>query len=135
MVQAKDTRQISYIQAINESLRYELESDPNVIIMGEDIAGGGEREDFQDAWGGPMRLTNGLVGQFGRARIRDTPISVRRVLGAGVGGAASGCRPVVALMYVRFYGVWADQITYKDATLHFMFGGQAKAPQPIMTGL
>ena len=56
MTQTEATRQISYIQAINEALRQELERDPTVIVMGEDIAGGGEREDFQDAWGGPMRL-------------------------------------------------------------------------------
>jgi pyruvate dehydrogenase E1 component beta subunit len=135
MVQAKDTRQISYIQAINESLRYELESDPNVIIMGEDIAGGGEREDFQDAWGGPMRLTKGLVGQFGRERIRDTPISETGFMGAGVGAAASGLRPVVDLMYVSFYGVCADQITNNAAKMHFMFGGKVKVPLTIMTGI
>ncbi|MEC8890592.1 MAG: alpha-ketoacid dehydrogenase subunit beta, partial [Chloroflexota bacterium] len=75
MAQAEATRQISYIQAINEALRQELDRDPTVIVMGEDIAGGGEREDFQDAWGGPMRLTKGLVNEFGRTRIRDTPIS------------------------------------------------------------
>ena len=135
MVQAKDTRQISYIQAINESLRYELESDPNVIIMGEDIAGGGEREDFQDAWGGPMRLTKGLVGQFGRERIRDTPISETGFMGAGVGAAATGLRPEVDLMYVSFYGVCADQITNNAAKMHFMFGGKVKVPLTIMTGI
>ena len=75
MTQAEATRQISFIQAINEALRQELQRDPSVIVMGEDIAGGGEREDFQDAWGGPMRLTKGLVNEFGRNRIRDTPIS------------------------------------------------------------
>ena len=135
MVQAKDTRQISYIQAINEALRYELEADPNVIIMGEDIAGGGEREDFQDAWGGPMRLTKGLVGQFGRERIRDTPISEAGFMGAGVGAAASGLRPVVDLMYVSFYGVCADQITNNAAKMHYMFGGKVKVPLTIMTGI
>ena len=135
MVQAKDTRQISYIQAINESLRYELETDSNVIILGEDIAGGGEREDFQDAWGGPMRLTKGLVGQFGRERIRDTPISETGFMGAGVGAAASGLRPVVDLMYVSFFGVCADQITNNAAKMHFMFGGKVKVPLTIMTGI
>ena len=57
MTQAQSVRQISFIQAINEALRQEMNRDPDVIVMGEDIAGGGEREDFQDAWGGPMRLT------------------------------------------------------------------------------
>ena len=89
MVQT-ELRQISYIQAVNEALRHELERDPTVIVMGEDIAGGGERDDFQDAWGGPMRLTKGLVNDFGRKRIRDTPISEAGFVGAGVGAAASG---------------------------------------------
>ena len=81
-----------------------MDRDENVIIMGEDIAGGGDRDDKQDAWGGAMRLTKGLVGQFGRGRIRDTPISEAGFIGAGVGAAASGLRPVVDLMYVGFYG-------------------------------
>ncbi len=122
MTQAEATRQISFIQAINEALRQELERDPSVIVMGEDIAGGGEREDFQDAWGGPMRLTKGLVNEFGRNRIRDTPISEAGFVGAGVGAAASGLRPVVDLMYVSFYGVCADQITNNAAKMHYMFG-------------
>ena len=103
MVQEEKVRSVSYIQAINESLRHELERDPTVIIMGEDIAGGGEREDFEDAWGGPMRLTKGLVGDFGRERIRDTPISEAGFVGAGVGAAASCWWRVVHHMYVSFY--------------------------------
>ena len=87
---AEAVRQVSYIQAINEAIRQEMERDENVIVMGEDIAGGGDREDKQDAWGGPMRLTKGLVGQFGRGRVRDTPISEAGFVGAGVGAAASG---------------------------------------------
>ena len=59
-------RKISYIQAINESLKYEMHNDENVIIMGEDVAGGGDRDEKLDAWGGPMRLTKGLVKEFGR---------------------------------------------------------------------
>ncbi|SVA74815.1 uncharacterized protein METZ01_LOCUS127669, partial [marine metagenome] len=135
MAQAEATRQISYIQAINEALRQELERDPTVIVMGEDIAGGGEREDFQDAWGGPMRLTKGLVNEFGRTRIRDTPISEAGFVGAGVGAAASGLRPVVDLMYVSFYGVCADQITNNAAKMHYMFGGKVTVPLTIMTGI
>ena len=103
MVQTQ-IRRLSYIQAVNEALRQELERDENVIIMGEDIAGGGERDQFQDAWGGPMRLTKGLVGDFGRNRVRDTPIAESGFIGAGVGAAATGLRPVVDLMYVGFLG-------------------------------
>jgi len=135
MVQSQKVRQISFIQAVNEALRQELLRDPSVIVMGEDIAGGGERDDFQDAWGGPMRLTKGLVNEFGRDRIRDTPISEAGFVGAGVGAAASGLRPVVDLMYVSFFGVCADQITNNAAKMHYMFGGKVNVPLTIMTGI
>ena len=75
-----------------------------------------------------MRLTKGLVGQFGRGRVRDTPISEAGFIGAGVGAAASGLRPVVDLMYVGFYGVCADQITNNAAKMHYMFGGKVTLP-------
>ena len=127
-------RRVSYIQAVNEAIGQAMERDPSVIVMGEDIAGGGDREDKQDAWGGPMRLTKGLVGRFGRERVRDTPISEAGFIGAGVGAAASGLRPVVDLMYVGFYGVCADQITNNAAKIHYMFGGKVTIPLTIMTG-
>ncbi|MAP39056.1 MAG: alpha-ketoacid dehydrogenase subunit beta [Dehalococcoidia bacterium] len=135
MAQAQAVRQLSYIQAVNEAIRQEMERDETVIVMGEDIAGGGDREDKQDAWGGPMRLTKGLVGDFGRQRIRDTPISEAGFVGAGVGAAASGLRPVVDLMYVSFFGVCADQITNNAAKIHYMFGGKVNVPLTIMTGI
>jgi len=135
MVQAQAVRQLTYIQAVNEALRQEMERDPAVIIMGEDIAGGAGRPDKQDAWGGPMRLTKGLIGQFGPERIRDTPISEAGFVGAGVGAAATGLRPVVDLMYVGFFGVCADQITNNAAKIHYMFGGKVKVPLTIMTGM
>ena len=103
--------------------------------MGEDIGGGGEREDFQDAWGGPMRLTKGLVNDFGRDRIRDTPISETGFMGAGVGAADTGLRPVIDLMYVSFFGVCADQITNNAAKMHYMFGGKVTVPMTIMTAI
>ena len=134
MVQAQGVRQLSYIQAVNEALRLEMRRDPTVIIMGEDIAGGGERDDFQDAWGGPMRLTKGLVGEFGRNRVRDTPISEAGFMGAGVGAAATGLRPVVDLLYVGFLGVCGDQILNNAAKIHYMFGGKVNVPLTIMTG-
>ena len=126
---AQAVRNISYIQAINEALRQEMERDENVIIMGEDIAGGGDRDDKQDAWGGPMRLTKGLVGQFGRGRIRDTPISEAGFIGAGVGAAASGLRPVVDLMYVGFYGVLRrpDHQQRREDPLHVRRQGERAA--------
>ena len=131
------TRKLSYIQAVNEALRQEMERDPAVFIMGEDIAGGAGREDqgIIDSWGGPMRLTKGLIKQFGKERVRDTPISEAGFIGAGVGAAATGLRPVVELMYVSFFGVCSDQITNNAAKMHYMFGGKIKLPLTIMTGM
>ena len=135
MITASRTRRLSYIQAVNEALRQEMERDPSVIIMGEDIAGGAGRPDKEDAWGGPMRLTKGLIGQFGSARVRDTPISEAGFVGAGVGAAATGLRPVVDLMFVGFFGVCADQIVNNAAKIHYMFGGKVRVPLTIMTGI
>ena len=135
MVQALEVRQLTYIQAVNEALRQEMERDENVIVMGEDISGGGERPGKEDAWGGPMRLTKGLIGQFGARRVRDTPISEAGFMGAGVGAAASGLRPVVDLMYISFMGVCADQILNNAAKIHYMFGGKVRIPLTIITGI
>ena len=135
MTTASQTRRLSYIQAVNEALRQEMERDQSIIIMGEDIAGGAGRPDKEDAWGGPMRLTKGLIGQFGATRVRDTPISEAGFVGAGVGAAATGLRPVVDLMFVGFFGVCADQIVNNAAKIHYMFGGKVRVPLTIMTGI
>ena len=137
MVQAQERaiRQLTSVQAVNEALRQEMERDPTVFIMGEDIAGGAGREEKEDAWGGPFRLTKGLIGQFGPDRIRDTPISEAAFAGAGVGAAASGMRPVVDLMFVGFLGVCGDQLFNNAAKMHYMFGGKVKLPLTIMTAI
>ncbi len=137
MVTETATRNLSYIQAINEALRQEMRRDPAVIVMGEDVAGGAGREDqgIIDSWGGPMRLTKGLITEFGADRVRDTPISEAGFIGAGVGAAATGLRPVVELMYVSFFGVCADQITNNAAKMRYMFGGKITLPLTIMTGM
>ena len=135
MTQAPATRQLTFTQAVNEALRQEMERDPAVIIMGEDIAGAAGRPDMEDAWGGPFRLTKGLIGQFGPQRIRDTPISEAGFVGAGVGAAATGLRPVVDLMFVGFFGVCGDQITNNAAKMHYMFGGKVNIPLTIMTSI
>lgn len=81
-----------------------------------------------------MRLTKGLIAEFGPERVRDTPISETGFMGAGVGAAATGLRPVVDLMYVGFFGVCADQIINNAAKIHYMFGGKVNIPLTIMTG-
>ncbi len=126
---------MTYIKAVNECFRQEMERDPSVIFMGEDIAGGAGRPEKQDAWGGPMRFTKGLIGQFGPERIRDTPISEAGFIGAGVGAAATGLRPVVDLMYVGFWGVCADQIIDNAAKMRYMFGGKINIPLTVMTSM
>ncbi len=135
MVQAEATRQISFIQAINEAIAQEMRRDPKVIVMGEDAAGAPGREGKEDAWGGAMRLTKGLFPEFGAARVRDTPISEAGFIGAGVGAAATGLRPVVELMYAGFFGVCADQIFNNAAKMHYMFGGKVDVPLTIFTAV
>lgn len=130
-----EIRRISFIQGINEALQQEMRRDESVFIMGEDVAGGAGRPEKKDAWGGPMKLTKGLIDEFGPDRVRDTPISEAGFLGAGVGAAATGLRPVVDLMYVGFFGVCADQITNNASKIHYMFGGRVNVPLTIMTAI
>jgi len=120
-------------QAINEALRQEMERDPRVIIMGEDIAGGLGSPGEQDAWGGPLGVTKGLMPKFGRERVLDTPISESAFIGAAVGAAAMGLRPVAELMFVDFFGVCFDQIYNQAAKFKYMFGGKAVTPLVIRT--
>src|SRR5882724_10865887 len=123
----------TYRQAINEALRQEMERDPRVILMGEDVAGGLGAPGEQDAWGGPLGVTKGLMPKFGRDRVLDTPISESAFVGAAVGAAATGLRPVAELMFVDFFGVCFDQIFNQGGKLRYMFGGKAKVPMVVRT--
>src|SRR5215216_7981862 len=129
------TRQLTYKDAINEALRVAMREDPTVILMGEDVAGGANVDHLidEDAWGGPMGVTKGLVQEFGRNRILDTPITEAGFIGAAVGAAATGLRPVADLMFVDFFGCCMDQIFDQGAKLRYMFGGKAKCPVVIRT--
>lgn len=128
-------RTLSYREAINEALRLEMRRDPTVIIMGEDVTGAPHSEDEShlDAWGGVLGVTKGLVHEFGRQRVRDTPITESGFVGAGVGAAATGLRPVVELMFIGFMGVCLDQIVNQAAKMRYMFGGKARIPLVIRT--
>ncbi len=128
-------RQLSYREAINEALRLEMRRDPTVVLMGEDVTGASQSSDpaHLDAWGGVLGVTQGLVHEFGRTRVRDTPITESAFVGAGVGAAATGLRPVVELMFIGFMGVCLDQITNQAAKMRYMFGGKAKIPLVIRT--
>ncbi len=120
-------------QASNEAIRQEMERDPRVILMGEDVAGGAGAPGEQDAWGGPMGVTKGLMPKFGRDRVLDTPISESAFIGAAIGAAATGLRPIADLMFVDFMGVCFDQIFNQAAKFRYMFGGKAVTPVVIRT--
>ncbi len=123
----------SYRQAINEALASEMRRDERVVIIGEDVAGGAGAPGEQDAWGGPMGVTKGLLPEFGTSRVLDTPITESAFIGAAVGAAATGLRPVAELMFVDFMGVCFDQIFNQAAKFRYMFGGKAVTPLVIRT--
>ena len=135
MVAETATRTMTYQQAIHEALQIAMREDPTVVLLGEDIAGGAMVDHLvnDDAWGGPMGVTKGLVQEFGRNRVLDTPITEAGFIGAAVGAAATGLRPVAELMFVDFFGCCMDQIFDQGAKLRYMFGGKAKCPVTIRT--
>jgi acetoin:2,6-dichlorophenolindophenol oxidoreductase subunit beta len=135
MVAETATRTMTYQQAIQEALQIAMREDPTVVLLGEDIAGGAMVDHLvnDDAWGGPMGVTKGLVQEFGRNRVLDTPITEAGFIGAAVGAAATGLRPVAELMFVDFFGCCMDQIFDQGAKLRYMFGGKAKCPVTIRT--
>ncbi len=135
MITAAPTRTLTYLQAVNEALRVAMREDPTTVLMGEDVAGGANVDHLinEDAWGGPMGVTKGLVQEFGRNRILDTPITEAGFIGAAVGAAATGLRPIAELMFVDFFGCCMDQIFDQGAKLRYMFGGKARCPVTIRT--
>ena len=124
-------RILSMKDAINEALDLEMRRDPTVIIMGEDIAGGAGAQGEEDAWGGVLGVTKGLIGKYGAKRVMDTPLSESAYIGAAVGAAACGLRPVAELMFLDFMGVCFDQIFNQAAKFRYMFGGKAETPVVI----
>ena len=124
-------RKITFQQAVTEALTQEMERDERVIIMGEDVAGGAGAPGEQDAWGGVLGVTKGLYGKFGPNRVLDTPITESAFIGAAIGAATAGLRPVAELMFVDFMGVCFDQIYNQAAKFRYMFGGRAETPVVI----
>lgn len=123
-------RKLSYKMAINEALDLEMTRDPKVILMGEDIVGGAGAPGEDDAWGGVLGVTKGLYAKHG-ARVMDTPLSESAYIGAAIGAAACGMRPVAELMFIDFIGCCFDEIFNQAAKFRYMFGGKAKTPVVI----
>lgn len=123
----------TFRQALNEALFQEMKKDENVVVIGEDVAGGAGANGEQDAWGGPMGITKGLMPEYGRERVIDTPITESAIIGTAAGAALTGLRPVAELMFVDFMGVCFDQIFNQAAKFRYMFGGEAVTPLTIRT--
>jgi acetoin:2,6-dichlorophenolindophenol oxidoreductase subunit beta len=119
------TRKLTAAKAIAEAIATEMESDPSVFALGEDIG----------KYGGIWGQTTGLLDRFGPDRILDTPISETAFIGAAVGAAVEGLRPIVELMFVDFFGVCMDQIYNHMAKIHFLSGGNVRVPLVLMTAV
>ena len=117
------TRELTYVKAFNEGMRQMMASDPDVFLIGEDVAG----------YGGVFHMFDGLLAEFGERRVKDTPIAEQAIIGLGVGAAARGLRPVCDLMFMDFIGVAMDQIFNQAAKMKYMFGGAVSVPLTITT--
>ena len=115
--------EIRYVKAIAEALAEEMTRDERVIVLGEDVG----------APGGTFGATKGLYQQFGKERVRDTPISETAIVGAAIGAAANGLRPVVEVMFMDFIGTCWDQVVNQMAKMRYMFGGQVRLPLVLRT--
>ena len=129
-------RTLSLVEAVGEAMRQAMEADPAVIVMGEDVVGGAGRGDGKEnTMGGSFGATKSLFPLFGANRVRDTPISEAGFVGAGVGAAAAGLRPVVDAMWADFTGLAFDQIYNQAGKMSYMFGGQARLPLTIRVAM
>ena len=114
-------REITFREALNESLRYNMANDPTVFCWGEDIG----------ILGGAFGVTAGLINEFGPDRVIDTPLSEIAISGAAIGAALGGLRPVAEIMYIDFTPGCMDMIINQMAKIHYMFGGQVKVPMVL----
>ena len=116
-------RELAYVKAFNEGMHQIMAEDPDVFLIGEDVAG----------YGGVFHMFDGLLDAFGERRVKDTPIAEQGIIGLGVGAAAVGLRPVCDLMFMDFIGVAMDQIFNQAAKMKYMFGGHVSVPLTITT--
>ena len=122
---SQSEREITYAEAIREALFEEMRRDPQVFIIGEDVAEAGT----------PFKVLSGLVEEFGKDRVIDSPISEPGFSGVGIGAAMTGMRPVVDIMFGDFIGLAMDQIANQAAKVHYMSGGKMKVPIVFRTTL
>jgi len=122
---ATAARTLTMAQAVAEAIGQEMERDPNVFVMGEDVG----------IYGGIFGATAGLLKRFGPERVMDTPISESAFIGAAIGAAAEGMRPIAELMFVDFFGVCMDQIYNHLAKNTYMSGGNVRLPVVVMTAI
>ncbi len=115
--------ELSYREALNTALKEEMDRDPEIMILGEEVA----------FYQGTYKVTRGLYAEYGENRIKDTPISEEMIVGAAVGAAMSGLRPIAEIMTINFTLLAMDQIVNHAAKIRYMFGGQAKVPLVIRT--
>ena len=113
----------TYRDALRKALVEGMAADPNVVLIGEEVG----------RYGGAYGVTKGLIDEFGSERVIDTPISEPSIVGAAVGAAMSGLRPVAELMYVDFIGMTMDQLANQAAKIRYMFGGQIGVPMILRT--
>src|SRR5919198_2698169 len=118
---ALDVRELTFGDAIKEAIAEEMRRDPKVVLMGEDVAEAGTT----------FKVLTGLVDEFGKDRIIDTPISEAGFTGIGVGAAMAGMRPIVDIMFGDFLGIIMDQVANQAAKIHYMSGGKWKVPMVI----
>jgi pyruvate/2-oxoglutarate/acetoin dehydrogenase E1 component len=123
-------RKLSMKMAINEAIDQEMTRDPTVIMIGEDIVGGAGSPGEEDAWGGVLGVTKGLFHKHPKQMI-DAPLSESAYVGAAIGAATAGLRPIAELMFVDFIGVCLDQVFNQAAKFRYMFGGKAETPVVI----
>jgi len=116
-------REILYKDALVEAMREEMERDEKVFIMGEDVA----------IYGGAYGATKGLYEQFGEDRVRDTAISESAIVGAAIGAAITGMRPIPEIMYIDFITQAMDQLVNQGAKMRYMFGGKTTVPMVLRT--
>lgn len=114
-------KKMSYAEAIREGMSIRMREDPNVLLFGEDVG----------AFGGCFGVTAGMFNEFGDKRVRDTPISEGAIIGAAVGSAATGLRPIAELMFCDFLTVGMDQLVNQAAKMRYMFGGKISMPMVV----